>query len=79
MVSYSAKGIDKFTAVNLSAAGRQQDQRDFSLAGSRFNRFTHSNCRLLRISQVGVSCLTIANRSQLRATRKRDIAAGRVA
>ncbi len=60
MVSYSAKGINRFTAVNLPAARWQPDQRDFSLAGSRFNRFTHSNRRLLRSSQVGVSCLSLA-------------------
>jgi hypothetical protein len=43
MVSYSAKGINRFTSVNLPVAWRQPDQQDFSLAGSRFNRFTHSN------------------------------------
>ena len=59
MVSYSAKGINRFTAVNLPAAGRQPDQRDFLLAGSRFKRFTHSNRRLLRSSRSGVMCLSL--------------------
>ena len=60
MVSYSAKGINRFTAVNLPAAGRQPNQQDFLLAGSGFNRFTSSNRRLLRSSQVGVSCLSLS-------------------
>jgi hypothetical protein len=60
MVSYSAKGINRFTAVNLPAAGRQPDQQDFQLADSRFNTFTPSNHRLLRSSRHGVTCLSLS-------------------
>jgi hypothetical protein len=56
MVSYRAKGINKFTPVNLRLLGQQPARRDFSLSRSRFNKFTNSNLRLLRSTRSGVTC-----------------------
>ena len=44
------------SAVNLPAAGRQPNQQDFLLAGSGFRQVHQQHRRLLRSSQVGVSC-----------------------
>jgi hypothetical protein len=43
MLSYYAKGINKFTAVNRVGAFRRPANCECQLSCSAFNKFTHSN------------------------------------
>ena len=67
MVSYSAKGINKFTAVNLLLPGRNRQNCECQLSCSAFNRFTHSNRRLLCSTHSGVTCHPYTRRRRRRA------------
>ena len=64
MLSYRAKRINKFTSVNLKGTLRQPAQRDFSLRCFSFNRFAHSNRRLLCSTRSGVTCHSSAAAKQ---------------
>jgi hypothetical protein len=61
MVSYRAKGINKFTFVNLRLLGSNRRGGIFLLAALVFNKFTHSNRRLLCSSRNGVTCPSSAD------------------
>ena len=56
MVSYRAKGINKFTFVNLAVALQQPDRKDFLLAASFSAGSPTATARLLCSAHSGVTC-----------------------
>jgi len=56
MVSYRAKGINKFTFVNLAVSLQQPDRKDFLLAASFSAGSPTATARLLCSTRSGVTC-----------------------
>lgn len=64
MVSYRAKGINKFTFVNLAVSRQQPDRKDFPLAASFSAGSPPATARLLCSSRSGVTCHPSTPRAQ---------------